>query len=42
MRMRARWARVWESGNQASGGTIQNISQQQSDVRFDVQWRVLF
>jgi len=42
MRMRARWARVWESGNQSSGGTIQNISQQQSDVRFDLQWRVVF
>lgn len=42
MRMRARWARVWENGGQFSGGTITDISQQHSDVRFDLQWRVVF
>ena len=42
IRMRARWARVWETGDNFSGGTITDISQQHSDVRFDLQWRVVF
>ena len=42
IRMRARWARVWEKGDQFSGGTITNIDQQQTDIRFDLQWRVTF
>ncbi len=42
IRMRARWARVWEKGPQFSGGAINNINQQQNDVRFDLQWRVVF
>ena len=42
VRMRARWARVWEKGPQFSGGTITNVSQQQTDIRFDLQWRVVF
>ena len=42
IRMRARWARVWEDGNQFSNGVITNISQKQDDVRFDFQWRYVF
>ncbi len=42
IRMRARWARAWEKGNQTSGGTISDISQHQTDIRFDLQWRVAF
>ena len=42
MRMRARWAQVKESGNNFSGGTITDISRKQTDIRFDLQWRVAF
>jgi hypothetical protein len=42
MRVRARWARVWEKGDNFANGVINNISQRQDDVRFDFQWRVVF
>jgi hypothetical protein len=42
IRLRARWARVWEKGDQFSGGAISRISQHQDDVRFDFQWRYVF
>ena len=42
IRVRARWARVWEDGAQFSNGAITNISQKQDDVRFDFQWRYVF
>ena len=42
IRMRARWAQVKESGELFSGGAITNVSQKQDDVRFDLQWRVVF
>ena len=42
IRMRARWARVWENGPQFSGGTITDLDQQHTDVRFDMQWRIVF
>lgn len=44
LRLRARWARVLEHGNQYSTttGTISDISQRTTDVRFDLQWLVPF
>jgi hypothetical protein len=42
LRLRARWARVWEEGNQYSGGRITAISQQMTDIRFDVHWLIQF
>ena len=42
IRVRARWARVWEEGNQFSGGQISRIDQKMDDVRFDFQWRYVF
>ena len=40
--MRARWARVWEKGDQYSAGVITDIDQQHNDRRVDLQWRVTF
>ena len=31
-----------KTGNQFSGGTITDISQKHTDIRFDLQWRVVF
>ena len=44
IRVRARWARAWEEGNQysPSTGQITNIDTKQNDVRFDFQWRYVF
>ncbi|HEX2333807.1 MAG TPA: OprD family outer membrane porin [Burkholderiales bacterium] len=42
VRVRARWARVWEEGAQFANGVISDLDQYQSDVRFDFQWRVAF
>ena len=42
IRMRARWARVKETGDQYANGVITNIDQKQTDVRFDLQWRIVF
>jgi hypothetical protein len=42
IRVRARWARVWEEGAQFANGVISDLDQDQSDVRFDFQWRVAF
>ena len=42
IRVRARWARVWEEGPQFAGGTIARIDQKMDDVRFDFQWRYVF
>ena len=42
IRMRARWARVWEKGDNYANGVINSISQKHDDVRFDFQWRVVF
>lgn len=42
IRVRARWARVWERGDQYSGGVITDLSQQTTDVRLDLQWKIAF
>ena len=42
IRMRARWAQVRETGSNFSGGTITDIGQKHADIRFDLQWRVVF
>ena len=42
IRMRARWARVWEDGVQFANGAVSPISQHQTDLRFDFQWRYVF
>ena len=42
LRLRARWARVWETGNQYTNGEIIDISQQTTDLRFDLQWLIPF
>jgi hypothetical protein len=42
LRLRARWAQVWESGDEFSGATIADVSREQTDIRFDFQWRTEF
>jgi hypothetical protein len=42
IRMRARWAKVWEEGDQFSNGLITRIDQTTTDLRLDFQWLVTF
>jgi hypothetical protein len=42
IRMRVRWAKVWESGPQFSNNQIVDISQSYTDFRVDFQWLIPF
>jgi hypothetical protein len=42
MRMRGALGSGQGTGNNFSGGTITDISRKQTDIRFDLQWRVAF
>ena len=42
IRVRARWAKVWESGPQFSNNQIVDISQSLTDFRVDFQWLIPF
>jgi hypothetical protein len=42
IRLRARWAKVWEKGDQWSNGSIVAVDQTTRDLRFDFQWLVPF
>jgi len=41
-RMRFRWAKAWEKGEQFSNGLIVPVDQKQTDLRFDIQLPVSF
>ena len=42
IRMRVRWAKVWENGPQFSNDQIVDISQSLTDFRVDFQWLIPF